>query len=77
MVKNTSGGSKHKSAMERSYDLTMQTPTSGERDAAVTPDVIAVTRPEDDRSPGANKYINLRYLTILLTVNRQHNNLSN
>ena len=33
----------------------MQTPTSGERDAAVTPDIIALTRPDGNSSPGTDK----------------------
>ena len=33
----------------------MQRPTSGERNAVVTLDIIAVTRPEGDRSPGTDK----------------------
>ena len=33
----------------------MQTPISGERDAAVTPDVIALTRLDGNSSPGTDK----------------------
>ena len=34
----------------------MQTLTTGDRDAAVTPDIVTVTRrPEGDRSPSADK----------------------